>query len=516
MILILDFGSQYTQLIARRIRECGVYSEILPYDTAVTDILKKSPDGIVLSGGPASVTSRFSPECDSRIFDLGIPVLGICYGMQLIAKKFGARVISEKGKTLLDTIRGEYGRTRIFIDQKATIFRGLARSFSVWMSHSDIVVDLPAGFKNIASTENIKLAGFVNPGKKLYGLQFHPEVKHTQFGNRIIRNFVFAVCRAKKDWNLKSFVARTLKEIKQRVGNSRVICGISGGVDSSTTAVLLHKAIGRNLHCIFVDNGLLRKDEPERIKAIFGKKFKLNIKFVAARANFLSKLKGVVDPERKRKIVGHEFIRIFENEAKKLKSAKFLAQGTLYPDLIESKSVVGPSATIKTHHNVGGLPEKMKLELIEPLKFLFKDEVRKIAQELRLPDEIVWRQPFPGPGLAIRVIGEVTAEKLEILKSADWILIDEIKKSGLYSKLWQSFAVLLPVKTVGVMGDRRTYEYVIAIRAVESLDGMTADFSQLPYSLLQKISSRIVNEVKNVNRVVYDISSKPPATIEWE
>ncbi|MFH1541291.1 MAG: glutamine-hydrolyzing GMP synthase [Elusimicrobiota bacterium] len=508
MILILDFGSQYTQLIARRIREIGVYSEILPYNTPINEILKKSPDGIILSGGPASVVSKNAYICDTNIFNLGKPVLGICYGMQLIAKVFGGTVV--KG------ISREYGKSEIIIDKKSTLFRNIPKNFNVWMSHSDRLKELSKEFVGIAHTKNICYAAIDNPKKNIYGVQFHPEVVHTEFGNKILENFVFKICGAKKDWNLKSFVLEKIKEIKEQLGNSKVICGLSGGVDSSVVAVLLQKAVGKNLHCIFVDNGLLRKDELEKVKSIFSKKLHLNIKFVNARDIFLKKLINVIDPEKKRKIIGHQFIEVFEQQSKKIKDAKFLAQGTLYPDVIESISVKGPSATIKSHHNVGGLPKIMKLALVEPLKFLFKDEARVIAKQLGLPDEIAYRQPFPGPGLAIRIIGDVTEKKLKILRASDWIVIDEMKKAGLYYKVWQSFAVLLNVKTVGVMGDERTYENVVAIRIVESLDGMTADFVKIPYEILQKISTRIINEVKGVNRVVYDISSKPPSTIEWE
>ncbi|MEW6556443.1 MAG: glutamine-hydrolyzing GMP synthase [Elusimicrobiota bacterium] len=508
MIVILDFGSQYTQLIARRIRELNVFSEILPYNTCSVELLKKSPSGIILSGGPASVISKNSPTCDTYIFNLGIPVLGICYGMQLLAKIFGGKVVNGKLQ--------EYGKSEICVDRKNLLFHRLPKQFNVWMSHSDRIKILPKGFVKIAETKNIEYAAFMNLNRNLYGVQFHPEVVHTEYGKKLLENFVFNIAKSKKDWNLKSFISQEITEIRKKVQNSKVICGLSGGVDSSTTAMILKKAISKNVIPIFVDNGLLRKEEPERIRNIFGKKFRLEIHFVEAQKVFLKKLKYVTNPERKRKIIGRLFVEVFEKEAKKIKDAKFLAQGTLYPDLIESQPVKGPSSKIKSHHNVGGLPEKMNLELVEPLKFLFKDEVRTIAKQLGLPNEIVYRQPFPGPGLAIRIIGEITEEKLKILKDADYILIDEMKKSGYYYKVWQSFAILLPVKTVGIKGDRRSYENVITIRIVESTDGMTADFSRVPYQLLEKISTRIVNEVKGVNRVVYDITSKPPATIEWE
>ncbi|MBT9169559.1 MAG: GMP synthase (glutamine-hydrolyzing) [Syntrophomonadaceae bacterium] len=516
MILILDFGSQYTHLIARRIREMNVFSEVLPFNAKIKEILKRSPSGIILSGGPASVFSKGAPFCDSRVFTLNIPILGICYGMQLLAKIFGGEVIKDE--------RAEYGKSMISTHgAKNPLFKNLPGSFNVWMSHSDRINKLPHDFCESASTENVKYAAFANTQKKLYGVQFHPEVTHTQFGKEILKNFIFQIANSKKDWNLDSFVTEQISEIRKKVKDSKVICGISGGIDSSTAAMLLKKAIGKKLICIFVDNGLLRKKEAERVKEIFQRKLKFNMRFVHSRDVFLNALKGVEDPEKKRKIIGKVFIDVFEREAKKIKNAtsdggqvKFLAQGTLYPDVIESLSVKGPSATIKSHHNVGGLPEKMGLKLIEPLRYLFKDEVRMIARTLKLPDEIVNRQPFPGPGLAVRIIGEVTPDRLKILQDADWLMIDEMKKSGYYYKVWQSFAVLLPIKTVGVMGDRRTYENVVAIRVVESFDGMTADFSKIPYAVLEKISTRIVNEVRGVNRVVYDITSKPPATIEWE
>lgn len=508
MIIILDFGSQYTHLIARRIREMNVFSEVLPYNADIAEILKKEPSGIILSGGPASVMSKSAPTCDDYIFKLGIPILGVCYGMQLIAKMFGGEVV--KG-----SLR-EYGKSKLFIDKKDIFFDKTPKNFNVWMSHSDRIKTLPKGFTKIARSENINCAAFANIENKIYGVQFHPEVVHTEFGKNLLNNFVLKICKAKRDWDLKSFVEEQIEEIRKKVGNSNVICGVSGGVDSSIAAVIIHKAIGKKLVAIFVDNGLLRKEEGERVKHVFQKEFKMNMRFVDAKDIFLKELESVVDPEKKRKIIGRVFIEVFEKEAKKIKNVKFLAQGTLYPDVIESLPVKGPSATIKSHHNVGGLPGKMKLSLIEPLRYLFKDEVRIIGHKLNVPDELVNRQPFPGPGLAIRIMGEINEERLNILKEADWILIDEMKKSGYYYKVWQSFAILIPVKTVGVMGDERTYESVIAVRIVESLDGMTADFTKMPYDLLQKISTRIVNEVKGVNRVVYDITSKPPATIEWE
>lgn len=509
LILILDFGSQYTQLIARRIRECKVYSRIVPYNFPLKEIKSMSPKGIILSGGPASVGDKASPKVDKSLFKLNIPILGICYGMQLIGQVFGGRVKHTKDR--------EFGKSELFIDDHKDIFTNLPGNLSCWMSHGDYVSKLPKGFTILAHTLNTQIAAFSNKQRTIFGVQFHPEVVHTQKGEQILSNFLFRICNCSPGWQMSSLIRETEKRIKEAVGKSKVVCGLSGGVDSSVTAVLIHRAIGKNLRCIFVDNGLLRKGEAEQVKRVFKDNFKMNLDYVNAQDRFLGKLKGVTDPEEKRKIIGNEFVKIFEQEAVNIKKVEFLAQGTLYPDVIESVSATGsPSAKIKTHHNVGGLPLKMRLKLIEPLKELFKDEVREIAKELGLPDTIIYRQPFPGPGLAIRIIGEVTAERLKILREADDIVLSEIIKAKLYEQLWQSFAVLLPVKTVGVMGDERTYENVVALRCVLSSDGMTADWAKLPYEILEKISNRIINEIKGVNRVVYDISSKPPATIEWE
>lgn len=508
-IAILDFGSQYTQLIARRIREQKVYSEILPHSIKADEIVKKDPKGIILSGGPASVRFDKSPLCDRRIFDLGIPVLGICYGMQLTAKMLGGGVKRAK--------RREYGYARLSIKTKSPLFRGIGKNTQVWMSHGDEVTRLPARFRSMACTKNSPVAAMADEARDIYGVQFHPEVIHTTEGRKILKNFLFLICRAKSGWTMKSFVRDTVKGVQNRVGDGKVILALSGGVDSSVLAVLLNKAIGKSLTCIFVNNGLLRQGEPERVIDTFKRHYRINLKYVDAEDIFLKKLKNVMDPEKKRKIIGREFIGIFEKESQRLGGVKFLAQGTLYPDLIESRSSFGgPSATIKTHHNVGGLPSRMRLRLIEPFKYLFKDEVRLVGRELGLPEDIIYRQPFPGPGLAVRIVGKVTKDRLDILRKADTIVIQEIKDSGLYRKIWQSFAVLLPVKTVGVMGDERTYENVIAMRVVKSSDGMTADWVRLPSDLTAKISNRIINEVTGVNRVVYDVSSKPPSTIEWE
>lgn len=508
-VAILDFGSQYTQLIARRVRECKIYSEILPFNTSLKKLTKNKPKAIILSGGPATVTLDKSPTISKQIFQLGIPVLGICYGMQLMAKLFGGKVKRSSSR--------EYGDSKLNIDKSDAIFGGLNRNFTVWMSHGDHVLKLPLGFETIAHTSNSPIAAIRNKEKKLYGVQFHPEVVHTPQGLKIIDNFLKKIAGCSASWTISSFIKDSIEDLKEKVQNDRVICALSGGVDSSVLAMLLHKAIGRKLICVFVDNGLLRKNEAEQVIQRFKQHYHLNLIHADARNNFLKELKGVIDPEEKRRIIGREFIKVFEIRTKKLGKIKFLAQGTLYPDVIESRSAHGgPSATIKTHHNVGGLPKKMQFELIEPFKFLFKDEVRKVGKELGLSESIIWRQPFPGPGLAVRIIGEITEKRLEILREADVRIQEEIKKGGLYREIWQSFGVLLPVKTVGVMGDERTYENVIAIRAVTSRDGMTADWVKLPYELLGRISNRIINEVDGVNRVVYDISSKPPATIEWE
>jgi len=508
LILILDFGSQYTQLIARRVRECGVYSEIHPFNIPIETIRSLHSKGIILSGGPASVYADGAPIADKTIFDLGIPVLGICYGLQLIAYQLGGEVDK--------AARREYGKAHLIIDDTSDLFSGLNGSTTVWMSHGDYLTHLPDGFEPIAHTENSPICAIRNAERKIYGVQFHPEVAHTPRGKEILGNFLFKVCQCKGDWNAQSFIHKSIEEIRKRVGKDTVICALSGGVDSSVAAVLLHKAIGDQLFCIHINNGLMRKGESEQVVKIFRDNFHINLDYVDASEIFLSRLKGVVDPEQKRSIIGNTFIEIFEQESHKAGNAKFLAQGTLYPDVIESVSFKGPSAKIKTHHNVGGLPEKMHLKLIEPFRELFKDEVRAVGKELGLSEEIITRHPFPGPGLGVRVIGEITREKLDILREVDYILITEIKQADLYDEIWQAFAVLLSVQSVGVMGDERTYEYAVALRAVTSVDGMTADWAHIPYDVLARISNRIINEVRGVNRVVYDISSKPPATIEWE
>ena len=509
MILIIDFGSQYNQLIARRVREHHVYCQIEPPDISIAAIMALQPEGIILSGSPASIYSKGAPRVDSGILDLGIPILGICYGLQYMIDSLGGKVI---GST-----KREYGFAELNIKKQKGIFAGVNKKTQCWMSHGDSIGSLPAGFVITATTSNTSVAAAEDVKRNFYGLQFHPEVVHTKEGKKMLSNFLFDVCHCKKSWSMKSIVNHAVEEIRQQVGSGKVILGLSGGVDSSVAAVLLHRAIGKQLTCVFVDNGVLREGEAVRVIEMFKKNLQINLRFARAGKLFLNKLKYVTDPEKKRKIIGRTFIEIFDKEAKKIKGVKFLAQGTLYPDLIESRSAFGgPSAVIKSHHNVGGLPKKMNLKLVEPLKHLFKDEVRLLGKELGLADDVVWRQPFPGPGLAIRIIGEVTAVRLSVLRKADTILIEEIRANNLYYKLWQSFAVLLPLKSVGIMGDQRTYENILAIRAVTSDDAMTADWAPLPHDILARISNRIINEVRGVNRVVYDISSKPPSTIEWE
>jgi len=509
VIAILDFGSQYSQLIARRIRENNVYCKILPYDVSIDEIKSLSPKGIFLSGGPASVYADGAPLCDPNIFKLNIPIFGICYGMQLMAHLLGGKVEP--------TLTREYGLANLFVDIKSDIFCDLPDNFPVWMSHGDSVSNIPDGFKVLAHTDTLPIAVMADVSRRYFGSQFHPEVIHTPLGKNIIANFLFRICKCNPIWTMSSFIQNSLSEIKEQVKDDIVICGVSGGVDSTVLAVLIHKAIGDQLKCIFVDNGLLRKNEADEVIAFFRNDLCIDLHFVDASERFLRRLSGVIDPEQKRKIIGKEFIEVFQEVAFKFGDAKFLAQGTLYPDFIESGGISkSPSATIKSHHNVGGLPEKMNLKLIEPLKELFKDEVRKLAKELGLPEKVIKRHPFPGPGLAVRVIDSITREKLDLLRQADAIFIEELHSSGMYDKVWQAFAVLLPVKSVGVMGDERTYDQVIALRAVTAEDAMTADWAKLPYELLGRVSNRIINEVKGINRVVYDISSKPPSTIEWE
>ena len=509
-IVILDFGSQYTQVIARRIRECNVYSTILRFDTPAKAIAALRPSGLVLSGGPSSVYAKDAPLPDPAIFKLGLPVLGICYGVQLFAQFLGGRV--EKGQ------KREYGKGTLTVkDATCMLFRKLPDTLQVWNSHGDKLTQLPDGFTPVATTENSDFAAIEQHEKNFFGLQFHPEVVHTPRGREIIANFVHGVCHCGRNWTMRNYVDQAVEVIRAQVGTERVILGLSGGVDSSVAAALLHKAIGDQLTCIFVNNGLLRAKEADVVRDVFGRHFKIKLQYEDAAKLFLGRLKKVTDPERKRKIIGKTFIEVFQAATKRAGAAKFLAQGTLYPDVIESVPIAGnPAAMIKSHHNVGGLPKNMKFQLVEPLKCLFKDEVRLLGLELGLPKEIVHRQPFPGPGLAVRILGVVTPDRCKILRNADAIVVEEMKSSGWYYKLWQSFAVLLPVRSVGVMGDERTYDYTIAIRAVESQDGMTADWVKLPYDLLEKLSSRIINEVKGVNRCVFDITSKPPGTIEWE
>jgi len=509
IVLILDFGSQYTQLIARRVRENKVFYKIVPYHMPAKEIAALQPKGLILSGGPASVIAKKSPVPDKGIFKLGIPVLGICYGMQVMSEILGGKVKHTRER--------EFGKTELFLDDNRDLFSHVPGNLTCWASHGDLVTKVPAGFRVGAHTLNSPIAAMFNRQKKFYGVQFHPEVTHTDKGTQIVGNFLFKICGCVGRWTMENFIKEAVENLRKTIGKDKVVLGLSGGVDSSVAALLIHRAIGRNLRCIFIDNGLLRKDEPQQIRGVFRTIYHLNLDYVDRSKRFLTRLKGVVDPEEKRKIIGDEFVKVFEEEADKFKGVKYLAQGTLYPDVIESVSTTGaPSSRIKSHHNVGGLPAHMKLKLIEPLRDLFKDEVRAIGKELGLPESIIFRQPFPGPGLAIRIIGEITPERLELLREVDRRVIDEIRNAHLYDQVWQSFAVLLPIKSVGVMGDKRTYELVAALRCVTSLDGMTADWAKIPYEVLEKISHKIINEVKGVNRVVYDISSKPPATIEWE
>jgi GMP synthase (glutamine-hydrolysing) len=524
-IVILDFGSQYTQVIARRVRECQVYSQILPHDATAAEIAATGAKGIILSGGPASVYAKNAPQIDPGVFKLGLPVLGICYGMQLMGFHLGGKVEHSE--------RREYGPGILKLKRACDLFHKLPRQLEIWNSHGDKLTKLPRGFEVVAITDNSPFAAIEDPKRRFFGLQFHPEVVHTPRGKEMLQNFVHRVCGCRKDWTMGSFIEQTCKEIRETVGDDHVILGLSGGVDSSVAAALIHKAIGDQLTCVFVNNGVLRANEADAVRKLFGDNFHIHLKYVDATRQFLSKLKGVTDPERKRKIIGREFITVFDNAVKELTKAsgrgsnqnskfkiqnfKWLAQGTLYPDVIESVPIAGnPAALIKSHHNVGGLPKRMKLKLLEPLRQLFKDEVREVGAQLGLPREVVQRQPFPGPGLAVRILGDITPERLRVLREADTIVVAEMKSSDWYYKVWQSFAVLLPVRSVGVMGDERTYENTVALRIVGSQDGMTADWVRLPYELLAKISARIINEVKGVNRVCYDISSKPPSTIEWE
>lgn len=507
LVLVLDFGGQYNQLIARRVREANVYSEMISYKTPIEEIRKRSPKGIIFSGGPASVNQEGAPKVDPAIYELGIPILGICYGMQLMTIQLGGKVEHPQVR--------EYGKAMLQVDEAKGIWQGLGGERQCWMSHGDSVVELPEGFKIAAHTDHTPVAGMLNEKRNFYAVQFHPEVKHTPEGQKMLEYFLYDICGCKGEWTMGSFIENQIKLIQEKVGDRHVLCALSGGVDSSVAAVLVHQAIGDQLTCVYVDHGFMRKNESAEVKKIFTEQFHLNLVFVDASERFMNKVEGVSDPETKRKGIGNEFIRLFEDEARKLGKVDFLVQGTLYPDIVESGTET--AETIKSHHNVGGLPEDMQFELIEPLRMLFKDEVREVGRELGIPDEIVSRQPFPGPGLAIRILGEITREKLDILREADAIVLDEIRRAGLYKELWQSFAVLpSTIKSVGVMGDGRTYAYPIIVRAVTSEDAMTADWARLPYDLMEKISNRIVNEVTGVNRVIYDITSKPPGTIEWE
>ncbi len=510
LVVVLDFGAQYSQLIARRVRECGVYSQIVPYTVSAEDIRAMNPRGIIFSGGPSSVKTPGSPRPDAAIFSLGIPILGICYGLQVMSEMLGGNVTCPEKK--------EYGLQNIdIVDRNSALFSSVSDKSRVWMSHGDSVDKIPEGFHVTAVTPTCPYTAIEDPVRRFYGVQFHPEVVHSEEGEKMIRSFVLDICGARADWNMGSFIDDAVREIREKVGSRRVLCGLSGGVDSSVAAVLIHKAIGDQLVCVFVNNGMLRKNEAESVLELFGRHFQMNLQYADASEDFLSALKGVTEPEAKRKIIGRVFVDIFYREARKCGDISFLAQGTLYPDVIESRSPSGgPSSTIKSHHNVGGLPEDLKWELLEPLKELFKDEVRELGKELGLPDELVNRHPFPGPGLGVRCIGEVTRERLDTLRDVDAIFIDEIRKAGLYGKIWQALADLLPVKSVGVQGDERTYREVCTLRAVTSEDAMTADWFRMPYDVLQKAAVRICNEVPGVNRVLYDITSKPPATIEWE